>query len=395
MSRFNIQYRCTFYPFFIFIYIKINFYFFIYTLMKQLNSFDKFPINESLGIAEATMFYTKRLTNIVIDEFYKYVDRTRSLGDDVVDTQSIDIRIPYRQLYPLIPSNKRDIYEKFPLSEIIMTIDFCKKTSKEMFSMSDDIEVGYMIGGYASNFAKGREKYATRFVDPIRQNTDHSLSIHFGVGVNYGPKFKKISQGLPLFEKTHLFKKIESVIAHELNHLYEYYNRKLSGVGKFGLSMTWASIGDNIYGVPKQVYDYWQNYFTDYIYQAEPHEINAQSQEAMVYVEKLPFDRFRNTKTWKSGKNMQNFDYKEFINGFGKIITDNRLNKSGTIDHMVSIFKKDYENLVAEYEENPKIKPAYLNRMSTEEFFNFFQKEINNAGNTLIRNFCRLYALKK
>lgn len=354
-----------------------------------------FTINEALGVAEATMFYTKRLTHVVIDEFYKYIDNTRSLGGDIEDTDSVDIRIPYRQIYTLIPIGKRDVYEKFPLSEIILTIELSKKNSTEMFGYEENEEVGYKVGGYASSFAKGREKYATRFMHPVRQNDDHSLSIHLGVMINYGKKFKKISQELPLFEKTHLFKKIESVIVHELNHLYEYYNRKLSGGGKFDLAMTWASIGDNIYGVPKPVYDHWQRYFTDYIYQSEPHEINAQSQEAMTYVERLSFDRFRGTKTWKTGKIMQNFDYKEFLEGFEKIIVDSRLAKTSTIDHMVGIFKKDYENLVAEYEEDPKIKPGYLNRMSTEEFFKFFQKRINESGSTLIKNYCRLYAFKE
>ncbi len=351
-------------------------------------------INEALGVAKSTTFYTKRLTKMVIDEFYDFVDDAKTLGKGASEPYVGDKALSYYQIKNLIPSTDRDVYLDFPVSEILVSVIIEKKDREEMLD-SDGFEVPYLIGGYASPFAKGREKYATRFKPSIRQKVDHSLSIHLTIEINYGNKFRKISTSHPQFENTHLFKKVESVILHELNHLYEFYKRRLSGSSSIGTSLTWASIGEDIYkDLPKDVIKYWQDEFTTYIYAAEKHELNAQVQEMKAYSDKMNFDKFRRLFQYKQAKDMQSWNYEEFLNEMTNRLDKHKLTIS-IVDIMKEQFILEYEKNLKELDEIPKIDPVKLRKMSTEKFFKFFEKIIKEAGETLIRGYCRLYALKE
>jgi len=356
--------------------------------MKRLNKFQSF--NEALGIARSTMFYVDKLTYICIQEFYKYIDRTRPLGPDADDNDSVNIRLSYREISRLVPNFKKEEYDEFPLSEILLTLDFTKRGENKIGGS------GYLIGGYASPFARGREKQATRFKDAIRQNVDHSLSIHLGIQMIYDSNFKKISPDFEQFERTHLFKKVKSVITHELNHLYEYYKRKLYGSKSISTSLTWTSIGEeNIYDVPESIFNFWQSQFTDYIYNSEKHEINAQVQEAKTFVDLYSFERFRRHGLWKFAKDMQRWSYDEFKTNFSKKTLDNGLEPQETLEKMKNVFCDEYIKLATDWKEDPSLSPQKLKGMSVDSFFKFFQKRFEESGTKLVRNYCRLYALKE
>jgi len=356
--------------------------------MKRLNKFQSF--NEALGIARSTMFYVDKLTYICIQEFYKYIDRTRPLGPDADDNDSVNIRLSYREISRLVPNFKKEEYDEFPLSEILLTLDFTKRGENKIGGS------GYLIGGYASPFARGREKQATRFKDAIRQNVDHSLSIHLGIQMIYDSNFKKISPDFEQFERTHLFKKVKSVITHELNHLYEFYNRKIYKSKPITTSLTWAAIGEeNIYDVPESIFNFWQSEFTDYIYNSEKHEINAQVQEAKTFVDLYTFERFRRTDLWKFAKNMQRWSYDEFKTNFNKSVSDHELNTQETLEKMKNLFCDEYIKLATDWKEDPSLSPQKLKGMSVDSFFKFFQKRFEESGTKLVRNYCRLYALKE
>jgi len=356
--------------------------------MKRLNKFQSF--NEALGIARSTMFYVDKLTYICIQEFYKYIDRTRPLGTDADDNDSVNIRLSYREISRLVPNFKKEEYDEFPLSEILLTLDFTKRGENKIGGS------GYLIGGYASPFARGREKQATRFKDAIRQNVDHSLSIHLGIQMIYDSNFKKISPDFEQFERTHLFKKVKSVITHELNHLYEYYKRKLYGSKSISTSLTWTSIGEeNIYDVPESIFNFWQSQFTDYIYNSEKHEINAQVQEAKTFVDLYSFERFRRHGLWKFAKDMQRWSYDEFKTNFSKKTLDNGLEPQETLEKMKNVFCDEYIKLATDWKEEPSLNPQKIKGMSIDTFFKFFQKRFEESGTKLVRNYCRLYALKE
>lgn len=348
-------------------------------------------LNEALGVALPTTFYLHKLTYLVIDRLYNFIDELRELGYSEPEeefSENINIIVNYNDIRRLIPVGNFREYAKFPVSEFVITLELNKKRNSDL---EDDIT----IGGWASPFAKGREKYASRFADPIKQVANHSISVHLGIEINYTSKFRKISQRFPMFENTTFFKKIEKTISHELNHIYEIYNRKMSGKKEIEVSLTWASIIDeNYYGVPKPIYDYWINNFMTYIYESEPHEINASTQEAYSIASRVTLQRFKKTATWKNAIEMRDWSYKEFIIELTKIIFKNRLNPRTTIESMIYEFLYKYQDLCIELGEEPFYDPWKLYEKTPDEIFMIFQKKINSAGEKLIRNYGRLYTLK-
>jgi hypothetical protein len=300
--------------------------------MKKLKHFSQFKINEGMGLAIPTQFYVNKLTYIVLEEFYNYIDSTRYSGEES-ENLSYEVVISYNELKSMIPSGTDSLeqYSKFPISEIIIDLELYKQTVEEMDG-SD-----YKVGGYASPFARGRESRATRFKNPVKQLTEHSISVHLGISLYYSKFFRKISFTHPHFENTKLFKKIESVISHELNHLYEFYNRKLNRAPPIKVAPTMAAFSDNIYDVPKSIYDKWNDGFTYFIYNSEKHEINAQTQEAYSYIRRLSLDRFKRTRLWKESERMKNWNYKEFLEELKDEIEDEGMDLS-TIDRMKEYF---------------------------------------------------------
>lgn len=356
--------------------------------MRKIKYFENFRIDEALGIAIPTQFYVNRLTYIVLEEFYNYVDSTRYSGEES-ETLSYEVVVTYSDLKSMIPSGGDSLeqYAKFPLSEIIIDLSLYKQSVEEMDGAD------FKVGGYASPFAKGRENRATRFKNPMKQLTDHSLSVHLGLSFYYSKYFRKINFSHPHFENTNLFKKVESVISHELNHLYEFYNRKLNRAPSIKVAPTMAALSDNIYDVPKSIYDKWSEDFSGLVYNSEWHEINAQTQEALSYVKRLPLERFKRTRLWKEAEKMKNWSYKEFLNELKDEIKDEGMDDT-TIDRMKEYFCIEMQNWTTQLNEMPEYDPWKLFNKPTDKFFEFFEKKIKKAGETLQRNFLRLYATK-
>jgi hypothetical protein len=352
--------------------------------MKRIQSF-----NEAFGVATPTTWYLKKLTYMAIEELYNFVDRTRTFGKDYETTENIQCNLSYSEIKQLIPTGDaamRD-WKSFPISEINFTTELHKVKG---------ISVPYSVGGSASPFARGREKYATRIVDPIRENQDHTLSIHFTIQLFYGQFFRKISINHPDFEKTKLFKKIESVISHELNHLYDQYNRRLNKAKRFEVGLTWASIEEeNLYDVPDSIVSYWKDNFTNWVYESEPHEVNAQTQEADSYIRRMTFDRFRRESYFKKAKTMQNWSSEEFINDFKEVIKEEGLDPDETLEKVRKTFIGRYKEYVRDNNEYPDLDPWKLDRYSPKKFWKIFERKIKESGTTLIKNYCRLFANKQ
>ena len=360
-------------------------------MKRRIELFDLFPTNEAFGVAKPTTFYLTRLTYIILEEFYKFVDETRDLGREEQEDYEYEVVIPYNQIISLIPTGGDSMsqYSKFPLSEIILDLNFYKKNPEYMKGHD------YMVGGYAMPFAKGRESKATRFKDAVKQLVDHSLSIYLGISVYYGPYFRRVNMSHPQFESTKLFKKVESVLSHELNHLYEFYNRKLNRAGTIQLSTTLAALTENTYDIPTSIFDMWSDNFLTFIYQAEPHEINAQSQEADSFLSRVTWDRFKRGKLYKEAMKMKNWNYHEFISELREEIEEEGMDPDETLEHMKERFIIDYQDQAISLKESPSPDPWKLYDMDIDKFFQIFEKKIKEAGDKLIRNFAKLYASKK
>jgi len=353
--------------------------------IKEYNNF----ITEALGIAEPTLYYvdickTKAWDTILItiqDHDYVKVDKK----------YEAQLVIPFQEFRKHITD--WNMFSYFPVSQILIDVTVEKKPVDKVKSsrMGTDIkfEVPFKVSAYASPFARGRERAATRIMEPIRQNTDHSLSLHIGIDLIF-------SDNLDLDRHSNRLQlEIESTILHELNHLYEYYCRKMKGSKNMDLALTWTAIGDNRYRRKKELYDYWYRNFTYFIYLSEPHEIRAWVQESKSYVDRLDFRSFQRTRMYKTPKYMKDWDYNTFISEFNRLC--DRINPEYNdtyIDVLIGDFIRNYSRIASEFKEEQMISSDKLKNMSREQFFEYWQKILNNAGDLMLRRMGRLYALK-
>ncbi len=355
--------------------------------MIHINTFEN-HINEALGIPESTLFYVDVIKTNILPELIDYIDSSPKLNDKL----ETEITIAYTNIKRFVTD--WILYQDFPVSEIIVDLKIVKIEPSRLVAndleTDEETQVPCKVGGMAMSFARGNERVATRIKNPIKLNVDHSLSIFIEIDVEYSSVFRKDRDSRKLEIK------LESVIAHELNHIYEYYRRRLKGEREIELTTTWASIGENRMRRPKVIWDYWQRSFTDYVYQSEPHEVRAFVQESKSYVDRLDFESFQRTRLWRVAKKMQNFDIDKFVENFNKVIhKHNPEYTDKIIEMLVKDFVREYRRLSIEFKENPLIKPERLERMSYEEFLKFWEKRIREAGTILIKKMSRLYSYKK
>ena len=370
-----------------------------------INNFKKFQLNERVGVAEATLFYTEPIFNMVWNEFLEfYQSEDKKIEDDHV--------ITYSSLKPYITD--RFAYSQFPVVGIDVNILFVKMTEQEFskrykYALNRDKKLGktltHAVGGYASNFGHRNWSGYSRMTNPVKEVSDHGLILNCGVSVDLSPDFN-----IGLY-KNKIQDEIEETIWHELNHLYEYYNRVLIGSGRIetrGPAASITSADVNKWGIPRDIYDFWVYNFTFYLYASEPHELNAQVQEASFWVSKYGFTKLEKTTAWKIADRMQKFDSETFIKALDEEI-DKYINsksqettairQSGVLSHplrerLKNMWVQQYEKSLKNYSEEPTIALGAVKKMKCEDFVEYFQKRINKSGTYLKKKLSKLYVIK-
>lgn len=349
---------------------------------------------EALGIAEPTLDCVDISSARVYVEILDAVEEEIEIGEKI----SKELVINYSDIKRIVTNWDR--WSEFPVSEILIDLTLIKKNVKDIKSLKMDQGgfihdeynmVPFKMGAYASSFARGREKKASRFKDQIKWSVDHTLSIHFGIDLIYSDLLTHSRSGQK-YEKD-LQNELENVLLHEINHLFEYYKRKMSGKKEMETTLTNMTTSGNTHMRPKLSWKYWYEFFTYYIYMAEPHELNAYTQECKLLISKLGIDDFKKHKMWVEVMIMKNYDYKKFLKTFTEIISKvNPDQPDITISLFISDFKKEYKKTLQEYKEKGVISPTVLDKMSDEEFFEYWQKRIRRAGEVLYKRILRLYS---
>ena len=347
--------------------------------MNYLIHFDKF--NEALGVADATLPYVDVLSDLITEEVSKFVEDCKE--EDSMELELV-ITLKYDDLKPYLP--KKSTYAWFPVSMIELNLKLVKEEEKWQ-------KYKFKIGGYASHFGKKKEEHVSKFKKGVKKNKDHSISLDMGIDVYIGTFDPENEKDYASYEA-----KLESVILHELNHLYEYYRRTWDPYGRnIQTSITWASIGETPEGLNPKIYEFWGDNFLYYIYQSEPHEVRAQIQEAKAFVDRMDLEDLKNTNLWKNIKKMQNFDEENFLEKFHEKVLeiDATLIEEDILAMVIQAWKDEYDKLYKEQTEENKPKPEFFYKMSDANFMNFWGKKIREAGNKMVRGVLRQYATKE
>lgn len=344
--------------------------------MNHLKKFHMFE--EVRGVAEATLYLAEVLCQFITERSIEF----QKENEDQESSESTEEYVfNYDDLEPHLP--KKSIYAYFPVSKINFTLLLKKEAKSQTYP--------FKIGGWAAGFGK-KKQGESYFRKGVRKNRDHSISLSMGIDVYVG-NFDLESDVNNSFQM-----KLEAVVLHELNHFYEYYNRSWDPYGRnIQTSVTWASIGDVPENVNKKVFTFWQDDFTYYIYQSEPHEVNAQVQEAKPYVDKLSFEELKKTNIWKNIKTMQNYDEQKFLQKFHEeaLSHDPTLIESEVLSQYIKIWKTEYKRLYKSQTEQNNPRPEFFEKMSDGQFMEYWGRKIREAGDRMVRRIIRQYANKE
>ena len=360
-------------------------------------------INEKAGVADATLFYVDPISNKVWDEFLNYYQSDNS------EKLEKNITITYNKIRPNITD--KVTYSLFPVVSIELNVLFKKLSTNEFskkykYNIERRKKLGekltHTVGGFAVNFGHRNWSGYSRMTNPVRKASDHGLIIYCGVSIDLSPSFNINDSN----SKNRIKDQIEETIWHELNHLYEYYNRVLSGSGSIssrGPSSSITSADVNKWGIPTDIYNFWTYGFTYYLYTSEPHELNAQVQEAGYSTNKYGFSKLQKTDPWKTAIHMQNFNAKSFITGLEEEINkyllskgEKELNNNSARpikERLKNMWIQQYEKFLKEYGEEPTIPLSVLKKMNCDQFAEYFQKRINDAGIYLKKKLSKLYII--
>lgn len=369
-----------------------------------INNFKNFRLDEKVGVAETTIFYTEPIFNNAWNEFLEfYQSDEKKLEEDINITYStlkpyITDRITYSQ-FPVVGINLNILYIKMNMDE------WNKKYKHSIARVKKQGKVlTHLVGGYATNFGHRNWSGYSRMTNPVKEVSDHGLILHLGVSVDLSPNFN-----IGIY-KNKIQDEIEETIWHELNHLYEYYNRVLIGVGRIenrGPAASITSADVNRWGIPRDIYDFWVQGITFYLYASEPHELNAQVQEAAFWVNKYGFSSLNKTSAWKMADRMQKFNAETFIKGLDEEIDKyigtkpeetTVLRPSGVLSHplrerLKNMWVQQYEKSLKHYGEEPTLPISAIKKMKCAEFAKYFEKRINDSGTYLKKKLGKLYII--
>jgi hypothetical protein len=193
---------------------------------------------------------------------------------------------------------------------------------------------------------------------------------------------------------------LRDTITHELNHMYEFYNRILNtGSSEFSLAKSFAG-GRNV-NTPKKIFKVYAK-FLDYLYYSEPWEINANIQEAYSKLLRMSWEEFKNGKQYKIADAMENYSGEQMFDELYNATMER--SPEAVLFHIKNLHKfylKQYLQFVKSERgdditsEEELMKDEVFKTRNILELFKKFETRINNAGTKLKRNYARLNAIER
>jgi hypothetical protein len=179
-----------------------------------------------------------------------------------------------------------------------------------------------------------------------------------------------------------------SVIIHELNHGYEFWMRYQNKVDN-DLKLALSYIEFNKKPFTKKVYKK-LNKFLYLLYWSLPYEQNAKVQELYPYVLNYDVNELKELSQFKNVKDMVNFNADQFYNELVSLIPDKQINKvlNTSLKEFINAYKKSHKDM------GEILDDDVINKSSIRDIFKYYEKTINNGGESMRRKILRLYSLK-
>lgn len=339
----------------------------------KISKFNQFiKLNEKVGVATPSIIYSDLIYNKVENEFVEF---KKSLDKSLSTT----IEVKYREIKPYIKD--RNQYSKFPVVGMTINVTF-EKIPTDIFNKkynSGGQKKKHAIGGWASNFGNKNWRNYSKKVSPIKMVTDHGIIIDLGIDITITEDYNIGSYKLKFDDD------LGRVIWHELNHLYEDYNRLLSMKGlpihKRKAFMAMAFADENSWNIKKEIFDVWHSDFLYYIYASEPYEVNAQVQEVGYFLQKYGPEKISNSQAYQNADYMQKFNADDFIIRLEDEIKEFYPEDLEEVkNRLKNMWISNYEKKVKEFRETPLINLNYLRRSSFDEFMRYFEIRLNEVG---------------
>lgn len=334
-------------------------------------------IVEKVGLATASIRYTDLLYEKVNSELITFVNEKETILRD-------DLEIGPGEIKDLILNLEE--YKNFPVVGIELFIDF-----KKVKNINSSEPVDWSVGGAATPFGHRNWKSYSRLSEPLMVNVEHGIILKLDISVDLKIGFSPDRIG-------ELEDEIKSTIFHEMNHLYEKYNRFLNIKGRVldrSLNIALSYADQNRWKVKTEIFKYWYKYFLYNIYVSEPYEVNARVQELAYFVLKKGFNVVENNRIWKYAIELRDFDADEFILGLSEIIIRNygEENVDFILERLKKMFLSEYKRILQEEKLPSRINIEALQKMSFRQFMVYFQNRFNKSGDRFIRKIGKLKSL--
>lgn len=328
-------------------------------------------LTEDLGVSRASIPFTNLIYNFVSGKVKSLLNSNKKIKET--------LKLSLKDIFPIYKSNLEDFIE-LPIEEIVIKFSFerlddnPKPEGFEVLAFAEMIDHG--------SYIKEPSKYLPKkFSDEIHMSLVAGFEFQFILNKD----FEDIDEMLNEFR---------DAVLHELNHIYEYYNREVKGVKGLDTTLSFMKKPFEVLDprLNEEVLSVWKQ-FLSLLYMSEPYEVRAMSQEAYSIRLRMSFDEFKNTKYWQYCQGMKNFDADDYYNYILELIEDLPQEEQDNILELLHKYFTFYYEFSKKNVFNNPMDKKIVNSESILDIMKYFQPTINKMGEKLRRNFIRLYSL--
>ncbi len=265
-------------------------------MIKKWNEF----ILERLGVSDVTLVYTEIILSYlenIIDESFQSNNLEKEKHDVVINKSAIGI---------ITKEEDRKLLSQLPIRNFIINFTIVKN--------DPDLEgepEKFKTSGVCYEFTKPNREVDSRTKKSglIVDKSGNSIDARLGVSIFFNSTFDKD------VDYSAFRVEFESTISHELNHLFESYNRvskELNIHADIDAHIGVVNVKNpNTELISDELFDRWVD-FTYLLYYSEPHEINAVSQESLSYISRgIELDKIPG---WEIQNKLNSFNKVDYYN---------------------------------------------------------------------------------